>query len=65
MGKQLSIGIGAIVLVLGVILLFNWWGALVLVVKGTLPVLFIFGGAIAVIAGVSELKDTIKAKTSK
>ena len=62
MGKILSIAIGALVAIVGIILLINWWYELLFVLRGTVPAFLIFGGVIALIAGLSELKDTLKSK---
>jgi len=59
MGKYLSVIIGAIVALLGVFGLIAWWGDLILVLKGSVPAMLIFGGVIAVIAGISEIKDDL------
>ncbi len=60
MGKVLSLLIGAIVAVVGVILLIAWWYEFLFMLRGALPVLLILGGGIAVAAGLSELKDVLK-----
>ncbi len=65
MGKSLSLAIGAAVTVLGVILLIAWWYELLFVLRGVLPGMLILGGLIAVMAGYSELKDTMKAESKK
>lgn len=65
MGKVLSLLIGAIVAVLGLILLIAWWYELLFVVRGVLPLLLIFGGIIAIAAGLSEFKDHLKLKNNK
>ena len=62
MSKYFGIAIGIIVLILGIKGLTGWWGDFITVFKGCLPVIFILGGAIAVIAGVSEIKDELAAK---
>ncbi len=62
MGKVLSLLIGGIVTVLGLILLIAWWYELLFVIRGVLPLLLITGGLIAVAAGLSEFKDNIKLK---
>jgi len=62
MGKILSIVVGALVALAGIILIIRWWYELMFVLRGTVPAFLIFGGVIAFIAGVSELKDTIKSK---
>lgn len=65
MGKMLSIVIGGAVAVIGLILLINWLYELLFVLRGTVPAFLIFGGVIALIAGLSELKDTLKSKEEK
>ena len=62
MGKILSLLIGAIVTIVGLILLVAWWYELIFVLRGIVPGLLILGGIIAVIAGFSELKDVVKGK---
>ena len=62
MGKILSLLIGAIVAILGLILLIAWWYELLFVLRGVIPVMLILGGIIAVIAGFSEFKDVLKKK---
>jgi small neutral amino acid transporter SnatA (MarC family) len=62
MGKFLSVIIGTAVAVLGLVGLFAWIGDFLVVLKGSVPIFLIFGGAIAVIAGVSEIKDELAAK---
>jgi len=57
MGKYASIIVGAVVAVLGLLGFLRWLPHFMVVVKGTLPAMLVFGGAIAVIAGLSELKD--------
>ncbi len=65
MGKVLSIIIGALVAAAGIILVISWWYELLFVLRGTVPAILIFGGIIALIAGITELKDTLKAKEKK
>ena len=62
MGKYLSVLIGAAVTLIGIVFTARWWGDFILILKGSIPVTLIFGGAIAVIAGLSELKDERRAK---
>jgi hypothetical protein len=65
MGKILSLLIGAIVTVIGIILLLSWWYELLFVMRGIIPIILIFGGIIAIAAGFSELKDVLKLKGGK
>lgn len=62
MGKYLSIIIGGAVALIGLVGLIRWKYAFGLVLKGSIPVMLLLGGVIAVIAGVSELKDEAAAK---
>ena len=62
MGKYLSVIIGAVVALLGLWGLMGWWSDFLLVLRGSIPAMLIFGGIIAVIAGVSELKDGLASK---
>ena len=62
MSKYLGIVIGIIALFLGLKGLCFWWSDFVSVLRGSLPVIFILGAAIAVIAGLSEIKDEISSK---
>ena len=62
MGKVLSLLIGAIVALVGLILLIAWWYEFLFLLRGVIPVILILGGAVAVIAGFGELKDVVKGK---
>lgn len=62
MGKYISVIIGAVVTLLGIIGLIRWWDTFVLLLKGAIPVMLIFGGAIAVVAGLSEIRDEKSSK---
>ena len=62
MGKYASVIIGAIVALLGAIGLIGWRGDFLLVLRGSVPAMLIFGGVIAVIAGMSEIKDELASK---
>lgn len=57
MGKYAGVVVGAIVVLLGVVGLSHWSYAFIIILKGVIPAMMIFGGAIAVIAGLSEIKD--------
>ena len=62
MGKYLSVAIGAVIAILGLIGMARWWAAFILIVKGSVPIMLVFAGVIAVIAGISELKDELASK---
>lgn len=65
MGKILSVLAGGIFIVAGLILLILWWENFISLMAGVVPPLMILGGIIALLAGISEFKDTIKEKESK
>ena len=62
MGKYLSVVIGAVVALLGLLGLKSWWGEFMMLIKGSVPLVLIFGGIVAVIAGLAELKDEAASK---
>ncbi|MDD5173405.1 MAG: hypothetical protein PHV48_01065 [Candidatus Omnitrophica bacterium] len=65
MSKYLGIVIGIIAALLGIKGLIVYRGDLLIVLRGSIPVIFILGGVIAVIAGLSEIKDEISSKNIK
>jgi len=62
MGKIISIIAGTAAVVLGLVALFSWWWSFVEILKGAIPCILIAGGLIALLAGISEIKDTAIAK---
>ena len=62
MGKYTGVVVGAIVVAVGVIGLFRWWYYFIAILKGSIPAMLIFLGAIAMIAGLSEIKDEVTVK---
>ncbi|MFH1996470.1 MAG: hypothetical protein ABIJ27_05670 [Candidatus Omnitrophota bacterium] len=62
MAKYLSIIIGAVAALLGIILLGAWRNDFITVIRGTIPVFLIFSGVIAAIAGISEMKDELASR---
>ncbi len=51
---------GAIAALLGLIGIVAWFPQFLTVVAGTIPVMLLLGGALAIYLGVDELKDTWK-----
>ena len=51
---------GAIAAILGVIGIVAWFPQFLIVLAGTVPVMLLLGGALAIYLGVDELKDTWK-----
>ena len=62
MGKHIGIVAGAIAVLVGIVGLLRWWYYFAALLKGSIPAIIIFAGAIAVIAGLSEIKDETAAK---
>lgn len=65
MGKYLGIVIGAVIVLLGLRGIICWWGDFLTVLKGSLPAMLILAGTIAVIAGLSEIRDEFSSKKNK
>ena len=63
MGKYLAVFIGLLAMVGGVLLVvFVWWREFYELVFGCIPPLLFFGGLIALIAGISSIKDAKRTK---
>jgi len=62
MGKVFSVIGGIVAIIIGVILFFVWTRALVLGIQFSIMAILVFGGLIALVAGISEIKDSIAAK---
>ncbi len=48
---------GVAAVILGIIGIVIWWGDFLEILKGTLPAMFILGGALAAYLGYEEIKD--------
>ncbi len=48
---------GIIALLVGIVGLFAWWGDFLQVLKGSIPLMLILGGALATYLGYEEYKD--------
>lgn len=63
MGKYLAIIGGLIAMAAGVILVvFVWWREFYELIFGCIPPILFFGGLIALIAGISSIKDAMRTK---
>ncbi len=63
MGKALAIILGLIAMVGGVLLvIFVWWREFYELVFGCIPPILFFGGLIALIAGISSIRDAMRTK---
>ncbi len=55
---------GAIAALLGLIGIVAWFPQFLTVIAGTIPVMLLLGGALAIYLGIDELKDTWKQEDS-
>ncbi|MCR4395812.1 MAG: hypothetical protein NUW07_03645 [Candidatus Saccharicenans sp.] len=63
MGKYLAIFLGIVAMIAGIYLvIFIWWREFYELVFGFIPPILFFGGLIAIIAGISSIKDSIRQK---
>ncbi|MCX8159311.1 MAG: hypothetical protein N3G18_00075 [Candidatus Saccharicenans sp.] len=63
MGKYLAIFLGIVAMIAGLYLvIFVWWREFYELVFGFIPPILFFGGLIAIIAGISSIKDSIRQK---
>jgi len=63
MGKVLAIVVGLIAMAGGVVLvIFVWWREFYELIFGCIPPLLFLGGLIALIAGISSIKDAMRTK---
>jgi uncharacterized membrane protein len=63
MGKYLAIILGLVAMVGGVLLVaFVWWEEFYRLIFGCIPPILFFGGLIALIAGISSIKDAMRTK---
>ncbi|MBN2373504.1 hypothetical protein JXL19_06945 [bacterium] len=62
MGALWAVLGGVIAVCLGIIGIIFWWSFFLHLLAGTLPVLFIFGGCIALFIGFTEIRDSLKSK---
>jgi hypothetical protein len=53
---------GVIAICLGIIGLIYWWSFFLNFLAATVPAILIFGGAIALFIGISEIRDSLKSK---
>ena len=63
MGKVMAILLGLAAMAGGVLLILFLWGPLVLdLILACIPLILLFGGLIAFIAGISSMKDAARAR---
>ena len=54
---------GIVALVLGIIGIIFWWGDFIQILRGSIPLILLLGGALAAYLGFEELKDKRAADT--
>lgn len=62
MSKYMGVIIGSVVVLVGIKGLICWWPDFIIVFKGSIPAVLLLAGAIAVMAGFSEIKDEFSSK---
>ena len=62
MGMLMAILGGFIAVILGIVGLIFWFGHFIELLQGTIPLILILGGGIALFIGITEIKDTLKSK---
>jgi uncharacterized membrane protein YqjE len=65
MGKMMSLVIGAVITLVGLILLIAWWYEFTFLLRAVIPGILILAGIIAVVAGLGEMKDILKRQSEK
>jgi hypothetical protein len=60
--QMVALIVGIIIVVLGVAGIARWPGDFVHVLKGSVPAMLVCGGLLAVIAGITSIKDSMEAK---
>ena len=48
---------GVVALVVGIFALLGWWGNFLIILKGSIPLMLIMGGALAAYLGMEEIKE--------
>ena len=59
---MLAIVVGLVFIVLGLWGVVCWWTDFLMMMRGSMPVMIVFGGSLAVIAGITSIKDSLEAK---
>ena len=62
---MLSLILGIVFTALGVLGLIHWFEAFKLVVKGGVPICLVFAGVLAIIIGISTLKESAQEQQAK
>ena len=62
---MISLIVGLIVVVTSIYFGLRFWQDVLVVLKGALPLLFLFGGLLAVIAGGTAIRDEAEAKKTE
>lgn len=58
MGKYLCVVVGLVCILVGIWGLSAWWPLFLGLLKAAVPPVLVLGGLIAVVAGVTEIRDT-------
>jgi hypothetical protein len=61
---MLAVIIGLVFMLLGLWGVIAWWGAFIVVLKGLVPAMIVCGGFLAVIAGVTSIRDSMESRAA-
>jgi len=59
---MIALVIGIVFIVVGCLGLLQWGAEFKMVIQGSVPIMLVFGGLLALIAGWTSIKDTMEAK---
>jgi len=62
---MLAVIVGAIFMLLGLWGVITWWSSFLVVLKGLVPAMIVCGGFLAVVAGVTSMRDSMKAQVTQ
>lgn len=61
---MLAVIVGLIFMALGLWGVISWWPSFMIVLKGLVPIMIVCGGFLAVIAGVTSIRDSIESRAA-
>lgn len=59
---MVALVVGLVFVVIGVLGIARWLPDFVVIIKGLVPIMLLFGGLLAIVAGITSIKDSVEAK---
>lgn len=59
---MLALVIGLVFVILGIVGLMQWFKEFIMILSGSVPAMLVCGGLLAIIAGITSIKDAAEAK---